>query len=246
MGKDKLKRFRENLLFPHLFQPTFAEVVSAPFALKGKWHSDYFKNNHPITLELGCGRGEYTIDLAQQYRQRNFIGVDIKGARLWYGAKTALQQDLQNVAFIRARIETISAFFDQNEIDEIWITFPDPQLKIRRAKKRLTAPGFLALYHQFLQPSGTIHLKTDSQELFNYTREVIATINAHETIASPNIDLQHNLPPELNIRTRYEQLFRAQGKPITYVAFQLPETLSPEIMGQSPFPQQHNGSPTNR
>lgn len=236
MGKNKLQRFKENLSFPHLFQPTFQESIQGDFHLKGKWHSDYFKNSNPIILELGCGRGEYTIRLAEQFPQKNHIGIDIKGARLWYGAKTAHQQDMPNVAFVRTRIETILSLFAPGEISEIWITFPDPQLKTRRTKKRLTAPGFLALYHKFLQSNATIHLKTDCQELHEYTLQVAHGVNATVRIALTDVDPHIHAIPELKIYTKYEQFFREQGKPITYLAIQLPHILPQFAIDEIPSP----------
>lgn len=221
MGMNKLQRFAENETFPHLFQPSFEEVFRGDFALKGEWHARVFKNGNPITLELGCGRGEYTVALADRFPARNFIGMDIKGARLWYGAKESFQKGMGNVAFARGRIETVTSFFGANEIDEIWITFPDPQLKDRRAKKRLTAHSFLLKYAQFLRPEGVIHLKTDSQELHAFTLEVLSEIGTRPLEAYTDIDPIMASRPELQIPTRYEREFRAKGKSITYLSFQL-------------------------
>src|SRR5574344_1931578 len=164
MGKDKLKRFAENLTFPNMFQQQFKQVQQEGFALRGKWAKDFFKNENPIVLELGCGKGEYTVGLAKMYPDKNFIGIDIKGARMWTGAKEADDASLKNVAFIRTHIEFIQRFFAEGEIAEIWLTFPDPQMK--KLRKRLTSTRFLMAYHQLLKPQGVIHLKTDSSFMF--------------------------------------------------------------------------------
>ena len=169
MGKDKLRRFRENLTFECFVQPEFDEVFHRDHPLKGNWNRDFFRNDNPIVLELGCGKGEYTVALAQRDPQRNYIGIDIKGARMWRGAKTATDRRMHNVGFLRTRIEFIDALFAENEVSEIWITFPDPQLKTRRAKKRLTSPLYLACYARLLRPDGWINLKTDSKHLYAYT-----------------------------------------------------------------------------
>ena len=173
MGKDKLRRFAENLTFECLVQPEFEDIFHKDHPLKGRWHEDFFGNDNPVILELGCGKGEYTIALAERNPHNNYIGVDIKGARMWRGAKTATESGMGNVGFLRTRIEFINSFFGRDEVSEIWITFPDPQLKTRRAKKRLTSPLFLEYYARFLRPDGWINLKTDSQHLFGYTGEVI-------------------------------------------------------------------------
>ena len=173
MGKDKLRKFAENLTFKCMVQPEFDDIFHKDHPLKGKWHSDFFHNDNPIILELGCGRGEYTVALAERNPDKNYIGIDIKGARMWRGAKTATERGMSNVGFVRTRIEFIRSFFAEGEIAEIWITFPDPQLKSRRAKKRLTSPLFLADYKRMLEETGVINLKTDSKHLFNYTAAVI-------------------------------------------------------------------------
>lgn len=173
MGKDKLRKFAENLTFKCMVQPEFDDIFHKDHPLKGKWHSDFFHNDNPIILELGCGRGEYTVALAERNPDKNYIGIDIKGARMWRGAKTATERGMSNVGFVRTRIEFIRSFFAEGEIAEIWITFPDPQLKSRRAKKRLTSPLFLADYKRMLEDKGVINLKTDSKHLFNYTAAVI-------------------------------------------------------------------------
>ena len=149
-SKNKLKRFKENDTFGNVFQPTREQVVTDQFSLKGKWNIDYFKNNNPIVLELGCGKGEYSVGLAEKYPNKNFIGIDLKGARFWRGAKTAVDTGLTNVAFIRTQIELINHIFNENEVDEIWITFPDPQIKYKRTKHRMTNSKFLKLFVIFL------------------------------------------------------------------------------------------------
>jgi len=224
MGKNKLQRFAENETFPHLIQAQFMEVWRDDHAMKGHWHGDFFCNDNSITLELGCGRGEYTLALAQRYPERNFIGVDIKGARLWYGAKQAHLMGLRNVGFLRTRIETLGSFFADGEVNEIWITFPDPQLKTRREGKRLTAVPFLACYQRILTPTGLVHLKTDSLELHQYTLGVLARCGVVPEVALQDIDPCLEQYPELAIPTKYEMLFRGQGKSITYLSFSLPET----------------------
>ena len=172
MGKHKLARFAENLTFPNLFQVSFEYLEEHGFEWRGRWN-EFFGNDNPIVLELGCGKGEYTIALARENAARNYIGVDIKGARLWRGAKTSNEEQMKNVAFIRTRIEMIASFFAKDEVSEIWITFPDPQPK--KPMKRLTSERFLGHYREMLRPGGPIHLKTDSRELYDYTMdEVIA------------------------------------------------------------------------
>lgn len=221
MGKNKLKKWSAIDGYNHVLQPPIEEVFGKDFYLKGNWNKDFFKNNNPLVLELGCGKGEYSVNLARLYPQKNFIGVDIKGARIWKGATDADIEKLTNVAFIRARIELINSFFGEDEVDEIWVTFPDPQVKTRRAKKRLTGPFFLNMYRKFLKPSGIIHLKTDSAELHEYTSKIIR-INQLELLITTG-DLYSWSPDNelLGIRTHYEQIFLNQGKKITYTAFRL-------------------------
>ena len=218
MSRRKKMQFAENNKNPIFFQPLYTELV-AGFPLKGKWKQDFFKNNHPIVLELGCGKGEYTIGLARKYPERNFIGVDLKGSRMWRGATDAREENLGNVAFIRCKIEQILHLFGPNEIDEIWLTFSDPQPK--RERRRLTSPRFLNLYRQVLIPKGMIHLKTDSLELFDYTLEVIDFFNlllhysTHDLYAS---DCKCDAP---NIQTYYEKIYLTQGIKINYAQFSL-------------------------
>jgi len=222
LGKNKLARWTELKSFDHVIEPSFEESFRQDYLLKGKWRSDWFGNDNPIILELGCGKGEYTVGLAHKYPDRNFIGIDIKGARMWRGAKDSNQMQMSNASFLRTRIEFAGSFFARGEIDEIWLTFPDPQPKRKREKKRLPAPLFLNLYRQFLKDNGIIHLKTDSRELYDYTLSVVHT-NRLEIIASVT-NLYAEMPddPMLSIRTYYEESFLKQGVPITYLSFKLP------------------------
>lgn len=234
MGKDKLRKFAENLTFENLVQPDFDDIFRRDYALKGRWGADFFGRGgnddggrNPIVLELGCGKGEYTVGLGAAHPDRNFIGIDIKGARMWRGAKTATEMGLANVGFLRTRIEFINSFFAPSEISEIWITFPDPQLKKGREKKRLTSPVFLAYYARFLAPGGVIHLKTDSRELHEYTRRVIETNGLPCEAASADIygsgsdAVAASFADALSIKTTYERRFLDEGKPITYLRFGL-------------------------
>ena len=221
MGKDKLRRFRENLTFECFVQPEFDEVFRRDHPLKGNWNRDFFRNDNPIVLELGCGKGEYTVALAQRDPLRNYIGIDIKGARMWRGAKTATNRRMHNVGFLRTRIEFIDALFAENEISEIWITFPDPQLKTRRAKKRLTSPLFLSYYAKLLTPDGKINLKTDSQHLYAYTQAVINHFGLPCEVANDDIYGSGFADEVLSVKTAYEQMFLERGLPITYTRFAL-------------------------
>lgn len=221
MGKDKLRRFAENLTFECFVQPAFEEAFRRDHPLKGHWHSDFFHNDRPIVLELGCGKGEYTVALAERDPGRNFIGIDIKGARMWRGAKTATERQMRNVGFLRTRIEMIASFFAEGEVDEIWITFPDPQLKTRRARKRLTSPVYLAYYARLLEPGGAINLKTDSKHLYAYTNEVIRRFGLPCEVSEPDIYGTGYADEVLSIKTAYETLFLGMGLPITYTRFSL-------------------------
>lgn len=222
MGKNKLKRFRENETFTNVLQPSREEILSGNFPLKGKWASDFFQNENPIVLELGCGKGEYTVNLAQQYPHKNFIGVDIKGARFWRGAKTALEEKVPNAAFLRCQIELIDMIFASNEVAEIWITFPDPQIKYKRTKHRLTNADFLEKYKKILAPDGLIHLKTDSEFLHGYTLGLLHGLGHEILYANHHIYRNEGAPAEvLAIQTTYEKIYLAQGKPITYIRFRL-------------------------
>ncbi len=221
MGKDKLRKFAENLTFKCFVQPDFEEIFNQDHPLKGRWREDFFGNNNPIVLELGCGKGEYTIALAERDTERNYIGIDIKGARMWRGAKSATQREMGNVGFLRTRIEFINSFFAEGEVDEIWITFPDPQLKSRRAKKRLTAPTLLTLYAKFLKENGLINLKSDSKHLFNYTAEVIRHFSLPTFISNDDIYGSGFADEVLSVKTAYETMFLDRGLPITYTQFSL-------------------------
>jgi len=219
-SKNKLKRFKENETFANVIQPTRDEVLGN-FVHRGKWN-DFFKNDNPIVLELGCGKGEYTIALAQKYPQKNFIGIDIKGARFWRGAKTAIQDNIDNVAFIRSQIELIDNLFAKNEVDEIWITFPDPQIKYKRTKHRLTNTEFLKKYHHILKENGVVNLKTDSEFMHGYTLGLLHG-EGHE-ILNANHDVYKNegSPEEVtSTQTFYENQYLEVGKPITFIQFRL-------------------------
>ena len=221
-SKNKLKRFKENETFANVIQPNREEVIACNFPLKGVWAKDFFKNNHPIVLELGCGKGEYTVNLAKEYPDKNFIGVDIKGARFWRGAKTALEEQIPNAAFLRTQIELIDHLFAQGEVSEIWITFPDPQIKYKRTKHRLTNQDFLAKYRHILSPEGLIHLKTDSEYLHGYTLGLLHGMGHEILYANHHIYRNEGAPKEvLTIQTTYEKQYLAQGKPITYIRFRL-------------------------
>lgn len=217
MGKNKLKKFSENLTFRCMIQPEFEAIFHKDHPLKGHWRDTFFGNDHPIVLELGCGRGEYTVGLAAAHPEMNYIGVDIKGARMWRGAKTATEQAMENVAFLRTRIEFIDSFFAPGEVDQIWITFPDPQMNKRRVNKRLTAPGFLERYARFLRPDGIIHLKTDSGHLHAYTRAVLDANDITPTVCCDDIYGKGIADAKLSIKTTYEARFLAEGLPITYL-----------------------------
>ena len=218
-SKNKLKRFKENLNFKNLFQPERDELNKNSFKLRGKWNKLFFKNNNPIILELGCGKGEYTTTLAKQNPDKNFIGIDIKGARIWTGAKESIEQKLKNVCFIRSQIELIDKFFLENEIDEIWITFPDPQLKVQRKKHRLTNSVFLAQYKRILKKDGFVNLKTDSEFLHGYTLGLIEGMGIKPVFSNHDIYSNNNAPKEvLSIKTFYEKKF-LESKKITFLRF---------------------------
>lgn len=222
MGKNKLEKFAQMETFENVVQPGLDEVINKDYKLKGNWKSTYFKNNNPIVLELGCGKGEYTVGLAERYPDKNFIGVDIKGARMWRGASLSIQKGIWNTAFLRTRIEHITSFFAPGEVSEIWITFPDPQEKRVRAKKRLTSSKFLAMYQKFIEPSGYIHLKTDNSLLYEYTYQ-LALQNKLDIKVNTNNLYQSGVDDEalLSIQTFYESQFLAQGIPIKYLKFTL-------------------------
>jgi tRNA (guanine-N7-)-methyltransferase len=221
-SKNKLKRFRENETFSNVFQPTREELVSQNYVLKGNWNTSFFKNNNPLVLELGCGKGEYTVALAQKYPDKNFIGIDIKGARFWRGAKTAIEENTPNVAFIRTQIELIDYVFAENEVDEIWITFPDPQIKYKRTKHRMTNSEFLQKYKKILKKEGVVNLKTDSEFMHGYTLGLLHG-EGHEVLYS-NHDVykQEGSPEEVtSIQTFYESQYLEQNKAITYIRFKI-------------------------
>ena len=227
MGKNKQKKFAEVRTFSNVFQifdnqnPELVDKDLNKINNKGRWRKNYFKNDHPIVLELACGKGDYTLALAQRYPEQNFIGVDIKGARIWTGAKKALETNSKNVAFIRMRIESITEVFDKNEIDEIWITFPDPFPRGTRVRRRLTAPNFLKLYVEILKPGGIIHLKTDSDFLYDFTKEVIGSEGFPRVGDIQNIYEMEEIPEILSIKTFYEQQHLAEGRTIKYISFKL-------------------------
>lgn len=224
--RNKLQKFAELLTFPNVyenFDPKHPQLIGAggmPVSLRGCWAEAHFKNDHPITLELACGRGEYTLGLARRYPGRNFIGVDIKGARIWKGAKIALEEGLDNAAFLRTRIEQVALFFAPEEIGEIWITFPDPFLKKGKANRRLTAPPFLRSYRQILKKDGLVHLKTDSPQLYEFTLEVLKEEPGVNLLYQNDDIYAAPLPvPELELKTYYEKMHLEEGRKIKYVRF---------------------------
>ena len=218
-SKNKLKRFKENETFTNVFQPSREEVLNKTLGKEGQW-AQFFGNNNPIVLELGCGKGEYTVGLAKRYPNKNFIGIDIKGARFWRGAKTALEETLPNVAFIRTQIELVAHLFFSHEVSEIWITFPDPQIKYKRTKHRLTNQVFLDRYKQILSPTGCVHLKTDSEYMHGYTLGLLQGMGLPIAYANHDVYKNEGSPEEvLGIQTFYENQYLAVGKPITYLRF---------------------------
>ena len=221
-SKNKLKRFKENEIFANVFQPQRDELVNQDFSLRGNWNVQFFKNKNPLVLELGCGKGEYAISLAQKFPNKNFIGIDIKGARFWRGAKTALEDNIPNVAFLRTQIELIEHAFADGEVDEIWITFPDPQIKYKRTKHRLTNLEFLKSYKKVLKPNGVINLKTDSEFMHGYTLGLLHGAGHDVLYANHNVYKQEGSPEEVtSIQTYYESQYLEQEKPITYIRFKL-------------------------
>ncbi len=252
MSKGKLAKFADMASYPHVFEYPFSVVEDVPFEMRGRWREDFFKNDNPIVLELGCGRGEYAVGLARRYPDRNFIGVDIKGARMWSGATEALNEGLKNVAFLRTNIEIIDRFFAPGEVQEIWLTFSDPQMK--KASKRLTSTYFLQRYRRFLEDRGIINLKTDSNFLFTYTKYVTEVndlpVEVCGSLPSPSRDggqagsgqdimsglsitdhgdtqdrTREDLEGALSIRTYYEQMWLSRGISIKYLRFRLPATI---------------------
>ncbi len=219
MGQKKLIRFEAI--------KSFSNVLEYPQDIKGKWH-EFFKNEHTITLELACGKGEYAVGLGSMYPQRNFIGIDIKGNRIWRGAKTALDEGLPNIAFVRSHIDKITDYFEPGEVNEIWITFPDPQLRASRSKKRLTHPHFLRLYQQIIQPGGLVHLKTDSPRLYHFTLTVINLFDLELLEHTDNVYAAAEIKPALTIKTHYEGLDIAQSSKIHYICFRINQPLPKE------------------
>jgi tRNA (guanine-N7-)-methyltransferase len=227
MGKDKLRKFAEVSKMTHVLEPSKEEMIHGSDVLRGKWNVELFKNEAPITLELACGKGEYTLALGRMFPQHNHIGVDIKGNRIWRGAKTSASEKLPNVAFLRTRIESIDSFFSPNEVDQIWITFPDPQKKGKRARKRLTHPEFLDKYRKIMKPGGRVNLKTDSSTLFDFTLDVILEQGLkviHQSIDIYTIGIK-KFPDELNTlmetKTHYERMWLEDGKQIKFISFEL-------------------------
>lgn len=231
MAKGKLEKFAEVGTFPNVFQ--LPHIFNADdFKLKGKWHEEYFKNENPLVLELGCGKGEYTVGLGEKFPEKNFIGVDIKGARIWRGSKTAFENKMLNVAFVRTRIDHIEKVFAPGEVDEIWITFPDPQPQKTRERKRLTSPMFLKRYANILKPDGIINLKTDNFPLYEYSKEVVteqgseilaATDDLYSSIEKQDNDFISKNAELLQIKTYYEKMFTEKGFKINYLSFKLPK-----------------------
>ncbi|MCL4142957.1 UNVERIFIED_CONTAM: hypothetical protein GTU68_000155 [Idotea baltica] len=227
MAKDKLRKFAEATAMEHVIEPTHEEMMQGCDRIRGHWCSDVFKQDRPITLELACGKGEYTVDMARMFPERNHIGVDIKGNRIWRGAKNSLEEGLDNVAFLRARIEGIHSFFETDEVDQIWITFPDPHKKERRRNHRLTHPRFLEHYRKILKPGGTINLKTDSSTLYDYTMDVILEQGLkvhHQTMDVYTLGVK-KFPDELmalmETKTYYEKKWLEEGKQIKFIRFEL-------------------------
>ena len=222
MGKNKLKKFSEMETMEFVLQYPFGVLEREGFPYRGKWHEEFFHNSNPVVLQLGCGKGEYTVGLARRYPDKNFIGIDIKGARMWTGACQARDEGLGNVAFLRTDIELLDHFFAPGEVAEIWITFPDPQMK--KVRKRLTGTRFLELYRKVLAPGGVVNLKTDSPFLYTYTREM-ARHNGLQLIADTSDlygEVHHSAKEILGIRTYYEQQWLERGLTIKYISFELP------------------------
>jgi tRNA (guanine-N7-)-methyltransferase len=221
LGKKKLERFRELETLEKVFQPPFEEIFRKDYVLKGKWCNEVFGNGCPLVLELGCGKGEYTLGLARNYPDRNFMGIDIKGARIWRGARTARQEGLSNVAFLRTRIDFIPSFFAPSEVEELWITFPDPQEKRRRRKKRLTGAIYLNMYRQLLRDGGMVHLKTDNGSLYQDTLELVRHNRLPIVRFSDDLYREGWDDETASIQTFYESNFLKEGARIHYLCFRL-------------------------
>ncbi len=225
MVKNKLKKFSQINAFSNVVQPEI-KFPESNTAYKGKWNSDFFRNDYPIILEIGCGKGEYTVGLARTYPEHNFIGIDIKGDRIWKGAKDALEEGIYNAAFLRIQAERINYFFEPNEVSGIWITFPDPQPRGSRMKKRLTSPQFLKRYQDILKPDSLIHLKTDNKELFEFTLDIIQAEGHMLIFSSYDLYNERKIPEPLllDIQTYYENMYLDKGIPIKYLSFKLKTT----------------------
>lgn len=221
MGKNKLQKFADMAAYPHVFEYPYSVAENVPFEMKGKWHEKFFKNSNPIVLELGCGRGEYTVGLGRMFPDKNFIAVDIKGARMWSGATESISEGLTNVAFLRTNIEIIERFFAEGEVSEIWLTFSDPQMK--KATKRLTSTYFMNRYRQFLKPDGIIHVKTDSNFMFTYTRYMIEENKLPVLFFTEDLYHSNLVDDILGIKTYYEQQWLDRGLSIKYIKFALPQ-----------------------
>ncbi|QJD96625.1 tRNA (guanosine(46)-N7)-methyltransferase TrmB [Mucilaginibacter robiniae] len=213
MGKDKLRRFAEIATFNNVVQ------MEAGQPYQGQWSAQFFKNNNPLVLELACGKGEYTVNLAQMFPAKNFIGIDYKGNRLWRGAKTAVEEGINNVGFLRIQIENLSSYFAPGEVDEIWITFPDPQPQLSREKKRLTSPRFLEQYKHLLKPGGFVNLKTDNDDLHAYTAEKIAELGLKLHVKTEDLYHSPYADEVLSIKTYYEKMYLKNNKNINYLKF---------------------------
>ncbi len=232
MGKNKLARWNELETFSNVIQPDIGDVIAKDHPVKGSWKQLVFGNLNPVILELGCGKGEYTVGLATRFPGNNYIGVDIKGARMWRGAKISNEEKLLNVAFLRTRIEFINSFFSADEVDEIWITFPDPHPGGRNSNKRLTSPSFLNIYRLFLKDRGLIHLKTDNNELYNYSKKIVLHNGLELANATTDLYSGNNQDEILALKTHYEKIFLREGLKISYLSFRLAKD---RTMEDAPF-----------